>query len=336
MTLRIGMIGPGGMGQAHIERIHSVIAGGRVVAVADLNAENARKVADRIGATTFPSSAELIASNDVDAVMICSFGPAHEPDVIAAVEAGKYVFCEKPLAPTADACARIMEAEQKAGKKLVTVGFMRRFDAAYNEMKKVLDDGENGQALLVHNRHRNPTVPESYTSRMAIDDTAIHEIDTMRWLLGEEIVKVRVERPKSTTHRFDHLIDPVVVVMYTESGVRIDDEVNVNLQYAYSIECELVLETAAVRLGDQERIHIRDIHGNRNAMCQSHIDRFEDAFNREVQEWINAVARDEHTGSTSWDGYAATSVVDAAVASLEDESSPMVDVTLIAKPAFYS
>ena len=71
-------------------------------------------------------------------------------------------------------------------------------------------------------------------------------------------------------------------------------------------------------------------------MCQSHIDRFEAAFNREVQEWINAVARDEHTGSTSWDGYAATSVVDAAVASLEDESSPMVDVTLIDKPAFYA
>ena len=59
MTLRIGMIGPGGMGQAHIERIHSVIAGGRVVAVTDLNAENAREVADRIGATTFPSAAEL-------------------------------------------------------------------------------------------------------------------------------------------------------------------------------------------------------------------------------------------------------------------------------------
>ena len=117
------------------------------------------------------------------------------PDVIKAIEAGKYVLCEKPLATTAEDCIAIMEAEQKAGKKLVTVGFMRRFDAAYNEMKKVLDDGENGQALLVHNRHRNPTVPESYTSRMAIDDTAIHEIDTMRWLLDEEIVKVRVERP---------------------------------------------------------------------------------------------------------------------------------------------
>ena len=309
MTVRIGLIGAGGMGRAHLARIAGVLSGGEIVAVADINHEAAVSAAEPYGAKAYDSADELIDDPNVDAVLIATFGKVHAPDVIKAIE---------------------------AGKKLVTVGFMRRFDAAYNEMKKVLDDGDNGQALLVHNRHRNPTVPESYTSRMAIDDTAIHEIDTMRWLLGEEIVKVRVERPKSTTHRFDHLIDPVVVVMYTESGVRIDDEVNVNLQYAYSIECELVLETAAVRLGDQERIHIRDIHGDRNAMCQSHIDRFEAAFNREVQEWINAVARDEHTGSTSWDGYAATSVVDAAVVSLEDESSPMVDVTLIAKPAFYA
>jgi len=112
MTLRIGMIGPGGMGQAHIERIHSVIAGGRVVAVTDLNAENARKVADRIGATTFPSSAELIASNDVDAVMICSFGPAHEPDVIAALDAtvaAPSVACRPPRSnPTTRRKPRVM------------------------------------------------------------------------------------------------------------------------------------------------------------------------------------------------------------------------------------
>ena len=129
--------------------------------------------------------------------MICSYGPAHEPDVIAAIEAGKYVFCEKPLAPTADACVRIIEAEQKAGKKLVTVGFMRRFDASYQELKAILDSGEIGEALMVHNAHRNPTVPESYTWDMAINDTAIHEIDTMRWLLGEEFVSARVDKPKT-------------------------------------------------------------------------------------------------------------------------------------------
>ena len=336
MTVRIGLIGAGGMGRAHLARIHDALSGGEIVAVADINLDAATSAAEPYGAKAYATSDELINDPDVDAVLIATFGKVHAPDVIKVIEAGKYVLCEKPLATTAEDCIAIMEAEQKAGKKLVTVGFMRRFDAAYNEMKKVFESGEHGQALMVHNRHRNPSVPENYTSRMAIDDTAIHEFDTMRWLLGEEIVKVRVDCPKSTTHRFDHLIDPIVVVAYTESGVRIDDEVNVNLQWAYSIECELVLETAAVRLGDQEKIHIRDSHGNRNAMCQSHIDRFQAAFNREVQEWINAVAEDRHTGSTAWDGYAATCVVDAAVKSHEDGGSPLVDVELIAKPDFYA
>lgn len=336
MTVRIGLIGAGGMGRAHLARIHDDLSGAEITAVADINLDAAKAAAEPYGAKAYGTSDELINDPDVDAVVIATFGKVHAPDVIKVIEAGKYVLCEKPLATTAEDCLRIMEAEQKAGKKLVTVGFMRRFDPAYNEMKAILDKGDNGEALLVHNRHRNPRVPESYTSRMAIDDTAIHEIDTMRWLLGEEIVKVRVEHGRSTSHRFEHLIDPVVVVMYTESGVRIDDEVNVNLQWAYSIECELVLETAAVRLGDQERIHVRDAAGHRNAMCQSHIDRFQTAFNTEFQSWINAVARDEHTGSTSWDGYAATAVVDAAVASLEDASSPLLDVELIAKPDLYA
>ena len=120
--------------------------------------------------------------------MICSYGPAHEVDVLAAIAAGKPVFCEKPLTPTADAALRIMEAEQAAGRRLVTVGFMRRFDRTYREMKALLDSGELGETLMVHCAHRNPTVPEHYTWDMAINDTAIHEIDTMRWLLGEEFV----------------------------------------------------------------------------------------------------------------------------------------------------
>ena len=335
MTIRIGLIGAGGMGRAHLARIANDLSGAVITAVADINHDAAVSAAEPYGAKAYDSADELINDPEVDAVVIATFGKVHAPDVIKCIEAGKYVLCEKPLATTAEDCLRIMEAEQKTGKKLVTVGFMRRFDAAYNEMKAVLDKGEHGQALLVHNRHRNPSVPESYTSRMAIDDTAIHEIDTMRWLLGEEIVEVRIDRPKSTTRRFDHLIDPVVVVMKTASGVLIDDEVNVNLQYAYSIECELVLETAAVRLGDQEKIHIRDIHGDRNAMCQSHIDRFQAAFNNEFQSWINAVGRDEHTGSTSWDGYAATCVVDAAVESLEDDGAVKA-VSMIAKPDFYA
>ena len=257
MTVRIGMIGPGGMGQAHIERIHTVIAGGRVVAVSDVDPARAAEVAERIGGVSFATSAELIESPDVDAVMICSFGPAHEVDVLACIAAGKPVLCEKPLTPTAAAALRIMEAEQAAGRRLVTVGFMRRFDASYREMKDLLDSGELGETLMVHCAHRNPTVPENYTWDMAINDTAIHEVDTMRWLLGEEFVSARVDTPKKTSLRFPHLQDPLVLILTSASGVRVDDEIFVNCQFGYDIRCEAVAERGAVSLGDQELTSVR-------------------------------------------------------------------------------
>ena len=334
MTLRIGMIGPGGMGRAHIERIHTVISGGRVTGVSDVNADNAAAVAEQIGGTAYASSADLINAADIDAVMICSYGPAHEVDVIAAVEAGKYVFCEKPLAPTADACVRIMEAEQKAGKRLVTVGFMRRFDASYQEMKEILDSGEIGEALMVHNAHRNPTVPESYTWDMTINDTAIHEIDTMRWLLGEEFVSARVDKPKKTSNRFPHLQDPLVLILTTESGVRVDDEVFVNCQYGYDIQCELVAEEGLVRLGDQELVHRADKAGRHNRLTMDHNQRFGAAFVTEVQQWITAVGEDRHTGSSSWDGYAAAVVCDAGVQALTADGE--VAISMMDKPALYA
>ncbi|MGO1473066.1 MAG: Gfo/Idh/MocA family protein [Flaviflexus sp.] len=337
MTVKIGLIGCGGMGRAHIDRIVNELSGAEIVAAADVNLEAAQAVADSVGgdAKAYGTGAELIADPNVDAVLIATFGSVHTPDVIGAIEAGKYVLVEKPLATTAEDCQAIMEAEVRGGKKLVTVGFMRRFDKAYNEIKGLVDGGEYGPVLMVHNRHRNPSVPESYTSRMLIDDTAIHEIDTMRWMTGEEIVKVRTDSVRKSTRAHAKLEEPIVLVFYTESGMRIDDEVNVNLEYGYSIECEVVMENAAARLGDQEGIYVRDVHGDRNRMCQDHNDRFHGAFNAEVQSWINAVAEDTHTGSSSWDGYAATAVVDAALAS-QEQGGTEVEVELIEKPDFYA
>ncbi|MHA6523483.1 Gfo/Idh/MocA family protein [Tessaracoccus sp. G1721] len=335
MTVRIGLIGAGGMGRAHVERIEQELAGGRVVAVADVNLEGARAVAGPLGATAYATGAELIADPEVDAILIATFGKVHAPDLLAAIAAGKPVLCEKPMVTTTADALRVLEAEQAAGRKLVTVGYMRRFDKGYQQMRAAVEAGDWGYPTLVHCRHRNPSVPENYTTRNMIDDTASHEIDICRYLLGEEIVRIRIDTPRATSHRFPHLQDPLVLVAYTESGVRIDDEVNVNLQWGYSIECEVVMETGTIRLGDQEQTHIRDGAGNRNPICRSHIDRFHDAFNAEVQQWIRAVERGEHTGSTAWDGYAAVAVVEAALASL-DNGGGEVAVEMIPKPGFYS
>ncbi|WP_037669183.1 Gfo/Idh/MocA family protein, partial [Streptomyces afghaniensis] len=186
MTVRVGVIGAGMIGQDHIRRLTEVVTGAAVTAVTDIDAGRAAEVAARVGATALPTGAELIASPDVDAVLVTSWGPTHAEHVLSAISAGKPVFCEKPLATTAEDCLRIVEAERAHGRRLVQVGFMRRFDAGYRQMKEVLSTGSLGAPLIVHCAHRNPTVPESYHSAMAAQDTAVHEIDVLRWLLDDE------------------------------------------------------------------------------------------------------------------------------------------------------
>ncbi|HEY3479637.1 MAG TPA: Gfo/Idh/MocA family oxidoreductase [Streptomyces sp.] len=335
MTVRVGVIGAGMIGQDHVRRLTEVVAGAEVVAVADLDAERAAQVAEAVGARVATDGADLIGQSDVDAVVVTSWGPTHAEHVLAAIAAGKPVFCEKPLATTAEDCLRIVEAEQAFGRRLVQVGFMRRYDAGYREMKRVLDAGEIGTPLMVHCAHRNATVPESYHSEMAAQDTAVHEIDVLRWLLSDEIVSAQVLTPRSTGNRFPHLRDPQIMLFETAAGVRIDLEVFVNCQYGYDIQCETVGEAGLVRLPDPASPAVRTAGSSRVAVLQDWKQRFAAAFDVEFQEWIDTLAAGrEPAGPSSWDGYAATVITDATVEALH--TGRVVGVTMKDRPAFYA
>ena len=144
---------------------------------------------------------ELINDDDVDAIIVCSWGPTHEEYVLAAIAAGKPVFCEKPLATTQEACRRIIDAEVAFGRRLVQVGYMRRYDRAYRALKAVVDSGEIGAPLMMHCTHRNPSVPGHYTRDMAITDTAVHEIDMVRWMFGRGNRRTSVLAPAAEPER---------------------------------------------------------------------------------------------------------------------------------------
>ncbi|HSK25461.1 MAG TPA: Gfo/Idh/MocA family oxidoreductase [Jiangellales bacterium] len=336
MTVRVGVIGVGMIGQDHIRRLTTVLAGSQVVAVTDVDADRARQVAEALpaAARSHGTGQEVITDDDVDAVIVTSWGPTHEEYVLAALEAGKPVFCEKPLATTSEACSRIVDAEVAGGRRLVQVGYMRRYDAAYQAMKAVVDSGDIGAPLMLHSTHRNPEVPGHYTREMAITDTAVHDFDTARWLLGEEYVAATVLTPRRSRHGGE-LQDPLLILLETESGVLVDVETSVNIRYGYDIRGEVVGEDGTVSLADSNPVVVRRGGVFSGRVPEDWRERFLRAYDVELQAWVDVVASGGGaTGPSSWDGYAAAVVSDAAVQALH--SGTRTAVQMRPKPDLYA
>jgi myo-inositol 2-dehydrogenase / D-chiro-inositol 1-dehydrogenase len=335
VTLRVGVIGTGMIGQDHIRRLTQVVSGAAVVAVSDANELVAKEVASRLpDAAVHATGEELIADEAVDAVLVCSWGPTHEDYVLAAIAAGKPVFCEKPLVTTTEACRTILDAEVAHGGRLVQVGFMRRFDESYRALKRVIESGRIGAPLIYFSGHRNPSVPDHYTKDMAIVDTAVHDFDVTRWLLGEELAAIRVVAAKPNSLGGD-LQDPLLMILETESGVLVNVETSVNVRYGYDIRGEVVGETGTAALADRGLVVLRTGNQAGVRVPEDWRERFITAYDVEFQEWIDAVSAGRGaTGPSAWDGYAAQVVCDAGVEALY--SGERVLIHLGDKPALYS
>ncbi|WP_431801554.1 Gfo/Idh/MocA family protein [Halobacillus andaensis] len=335
MSLRIGVIGTGKIGQDHIRRITYSLQGAEIVAVTDVNSELAERVVkeENLNAQVYNSGHEVIKADHVEAIIVTSWGPTHEEFVLASISAEKYVFCEKPLATTAEGCKKIVEAEEEYGKPLTQVGFMRRFDRSYRQLKKVVDDGKIGETLMVHCAHRAPEAP-GFSGDMALTDSLVHEMDVLRWLLDDDYVSAQVLLPKRTRFAAEGLQDPHVVLLETKKGIRISVESFVNCQYGYDIQCQVVGETGTANLPEPASVAIRSDAKLSNDILVDWKERFIDSYDVELQEWIYSTIKGEVSGPTAWDGYVVAVTADACV---EAKNSRNIEPILIPKrPDFYS
>ncbi|MET8781377.1 Gfo/Idh/MocA family oxidoreductase [Streptomyces sp. NPDC004589] len=333
-TLGVAVIGTGRMGADHVRRISEVISGARVAAVVDVDAERAKNVAAGVeDCTAYTEPAAAMAAPDVDAVLIASPGPAHESALLAAFERDLPVLCEKPLTPDAASALRVLEAEQRLGHRRVQVGFMRRYDAEYVKLKSLLDSGQLGRPLMLHNRHRNASSPPGFTDAMLINDSVVHEMDVTRWLLGQEITAVTVLRPTPSAVAPEGLADPQLVVLETDGGALVDVEIFVNCGFGYQVQAEAVCERGTARIGDGHAMVTNAAGRWGGTIAQDFVERFEEAYDREVQAWVDATRRGEVTGPSVWDGYAAAAVCEAGVRAQTE--GRRTEVELIGRPALY-
>jgi myo-inositol 2-dehydrogenase / D-chiro-inositol 1-dehydrogenase len=323
--LRVAVLGVGMMGADHVARLYSRISGAQVVAVSDAFAEKAQEVAATVpGCRVIDDPLAAIADPDVDAVVIATPGQFHQEQVLACIEHDKPVLCEKPLTLDADSSLAVVRAEdayaQRTGRRLVQVGFMRRFDPEYAELRALIGSGEIGEPLVVHCAHRNAAVPPHFTSEMMITDSVVHEVDVARFLLDEEIVAVTVLRPKATRHAVAGQSDPLLVLFEMASGRIVDVECFVSTGVAYEVRTEVVAEDGSAMIGLDLGL-VRQGAGAGGATRSTAIapdfrQRFGRAYDIEFQRWVDAARRGTIDGPGVWDGYAASAVGTAGVEAL--------------------
>ncbi|MFJ4175290.1 Gfo/Idh/MocA family protein [Microbacterium sp. NPDC089696] len=333
--IRIGVVGAGLMGADHIARITHRISGAVVSAIVEPDAGRAAAAAANApGAATFASVEEAIDADALDAVLIATPGQFHKPVLIPALAAGLPILCEKPLTPDSATSREILEAEQRLDRPHIQLGFMRRFDAQYIELRELIASGDAGEVLMIRGVHRNPSVPDSYTQKMLINDSVVHEFDVVPWLVGSPVKTVEVKHPRRNPLSPEHLREPILVLMELENGVLVDVEMNVSVQFGYQVGTEAVFSKGIARIGQPSGLQRWDEGRFSIKEHESFATRFADAYDRQIQRWVDAV-RDGRLvdGPNAWDGYLVALACEAGVKALD---GGIIDVERAERPAFYA
>jgi myo-inositol 2-dehydrogenase/D-chiro-inositol 1-dehydrogenase len=193
-SINVGVIGAGRIGKIHTENIAYFMPQAKLVAIADVNVTPAIEAwAKNLGiAHAYKDPSDLLANRDIQAVLICASTDTHADLVVKAAQAGKHVFCEKPVDLTVAKVHAALDAVKKAGV-LLQVGFNRRFDHNFRKVRELVESGAVGTPQLVKITSRDPAPPSP--AYVAVSggiflDMMIHDFDMARFQAGSEVVEV--------------------------------------------------------------------------------------------------------------------------------------------------
>ena len=333
MSIRLAVIGAGIMGADHARIFAESLSDVEVTVICDINKTAAAQIAEKYNIPNVADKPEeVITRDDIDAVVIASPDFTHAPLSKLCIQAQKPVLCEKPLSQSSVECTEILDAEIKAGRKFVQLGFMRRYDQSYQETREALQKGEIGKALMMHNHHRNIENPsKDFTGLMAITNSAPHEFDVVRYVLNTEYKTIQAWQPQ----RSDALVAPVVMVIETTVGQLVTIEINNNASYGYDVRFELVGEKGGINSNNVSFVK-KDIHLQAKTKYPlDWRDRFADAYLRQNKDFLNFVKTGQFPtiAADAWDGYCTAVVAEAGAEALQ--KSQKVSINLNNQPEFY-
>lgn len=333
----VGVIGTGMMGEVHARLLNDRIGSARVVAVSDPDAGRRRSVAEAVGAAEFDDPMALIASPDVDAIVIASPDHSHAGFAVASVQAGKPCMCEKPLATTVADARAVVDAEVAIGRRLVQVGFMREFDEGHASLVGLRRSGALGDVVAVRSTHINPAPwAPGVSAERVITQSMIHDIHSARFLSGAEVEAVSATAvPFATgTEGVDEgAVRFVAARLELVGGAVALIDVNVSSAYGYRVVAEVVGSEGTARTGEGAAVEMWSSGAQVAKVSANWPEHFSAAYLTELTAWVAVAADGGATGPSAWDGMMANVVAEALVEAATHGGR--VEIPRLERPGFY-
>ncbi|TMD60882.1 MAG: hypothetical protein E6I87_04660 [Chloroflexi bacterium] len=316
----VAVIGVGAMGEQHATNAALHVPGATLVAVFDADRAAATRVAADLGAEPCASLEALVSRDDVQVVVIATPSRFHADHAVVSLAAGKDTLLEKPMAHSLADCDRIVAAAERAKARL-QIGFMRRYDPAYAEAKRLITSGAFGEPLLFRAVHRDreatPTSVEAGV-RALMFESAIHDFDLSRFLLGDDIatvsttVAVLSQGPDAQGRVPTAALNTVIYRRGALAGI----ETYWGAQYAYDVRTEVICAAGTVMIGQQQRTRL-DVYVEGHARHDLFTDwreRFRDAYRAELTDFVGGATDRRPPAVTGADGRAAVAAALAGIA----------------------
>jgi len=323
MNLRFAILGAGRIGQVHARAIASE-SNADLVAVAEPVKAVGDAASKKFGCELRTIDA-IAASDDIDAVVICTPTDTHADLIEQFARAGKAVFCEKPIDLDVVRVRACLETVTQENGTLM-VGFNRRFDPDFMALKAAIDAGQIGKVEMITITSRDPGAPPyDYISRSGgiFRDMTIHDFDVARWLLGEEIETVQAAASVLTDPKIGELgdFDSANVILTTASGKQCVITNSRRASYGYDQRIEVHGSDGLISAENhrESSIEIANAQGyTRPPLLDFFMTRYIDAYANEISAFVKAVRDSSQPPTTGDDGLKALLLAEAALTSINE------------------
>jgi myo-inositol 2-dehydrogenase/D-chiro-inositol 1-dehydrogenase len=294
--VRVALIGAGRIGQRHAATLATAIPRADLAIIADVHGPSAAALAEKVRChrwTDDPTA--VLADPTIDAVVIASSTDSHAPLITGSAQAGKQIFCEKPIALDLEATDQALDAVERAGVRL-QIGFQRRFDKAYHQAKELIDGGTLGRIEAIRDTMRDPSpAPRAYleTSGGLYRDMTIHNFDCVRWMMGQEVTELFAMGSAIVDPMFQDLGDidtSVISLRFSNDSLGVIDNSR-RSGFGYDVRTEVFGSEGALMIGYSRDTPILRLDGN--GIHSDHIywflERFDQAYIDELKVFIDCI-----------------------------------------------